>query len=442
MRRVLDPLTRRGKALVVAGLLALLTAWLIGARDLLRLSVLLLLLPAMSAVLVARTRYRLACARGMSPARVPVGTTATSVVRLENVSRLPSGVLMVEDTVPAALGPAPRFVVDRLEPGGAREVTTPVEGVVRGRWTVGPVRVRLVDPFGLCATSRAFTATDQLVVTPHVHPLPVLRLGGTWTGLGESRHRSLADTGDDDVVPREYRTGDDLRRVHWRATARAGELMVRREERPWGSRATVLLDLRRRGHAGSGPTSSLEIAVSAAASIALHLSRHGYSVRVVDIDGEDLVPDLTAGDVEGLLLDSLAAVTATESLSVAAHGASLRRALGDGLLVAVVGRLDGPDSERVARIRHGAATGLAIVLDAAGWGGAYGSVLSPDAIAEGAVLGGSGWRVSVAGPGTGVVDAWAALSAGASGGAASGRGSRLGTSGPAATVRTAVGGAP
>ncbi len=51
---------------------------------------------------------------------------------------------------------------------------------------------------------------------------------------------------------REYRLGDDLRRVHWASTARTGDLMVRREEQPWQSRATVLLDTRRMAHAGIG----------------------------------------------------------------------------------------------------------------------------------------------------------------------------------------------
>ena len=47
---------------------------------------------------------------------------------------------------------------------------------------------------------------------------------------------------------REYRYGDDLRKVHWRATARTGQLMVRLEERPWRAQATLLLDTRARAH--------------------------------------------------------------------------------------------------------------------------------------------------------------------------------------------------
>jgi len=96
--------------------------------------------------------------------------------------------------------------------------------------------LRFADLFGLVELTRSFTTTDALVVTPTVTPLPAIRLGGDWAGGGDSRARSISTMGEDDVTTREYRHGDDLRRVHWRSTARYGELMVRREEQPWQNR--------------------------------------------------------------------------------------------------------------------------------------------------------------------------------------------------------------
>ena len=126
-----------------------------------------------------------------------------------------------------------------------------------------------------------------LTVTPRTVPLPPIPLGGAWTGSGDNRPRAFATGSAEDVTVREYRRGDDLRRVHWRSSARVGELMVRREEQPWQSRATLFLDNRLRAHRGQGIASSLEAAVSAAASIAVHLSQRGFTVRLVTATGED-----------------------------------------------------------------------------------------------------------------------------------------------------------
>ncbi len=73
------------------------------------------------------------------------------------------------------------------------------------------------------------------------------------------------------MIPRGYRYGDDLRRVHWRSTARYGELMVRREEQPQRARCTVLLDTRVVAYEGAGPDSAFEWAVSGAASVLVHM---------------------------------------------------------------------------------------------------------------------------------------------------------------------------
>ena len=123
------------------------------------------------------------------------------------------------------------------------------------------------------------------MVTPRVVPLPPVPLSGVWTGSGDNRPRAFASGSAEDVTVREYRRGDDLRRVHWRSSAHAGELMVRREEQPWQSRATLFVDNRKIAHRGTGAASSLEHAVSIAASVAVHLVQRGFSVRLVTAAG-------------------------------------------------------------------------------------------------------------------------------------------------------------
>src|SRR3978361_1914838 len=100
---------------------------------------------------------------------------------------------------------------------------------VRGRYGIGPLNVRLSDPFGFVELNRAFTSRATLVVTQAITALPATRLSGDWTGTGENRPRAFASAGTEDVMVREYRLGDDLRRIHWPSTARAARPMGRRQ---------------------------------------------------------------------------------------------------------------------------------------------------------------------------------------------------------------------
>jgi uncharacterized protein (DUF58 family) len=241
MRPALRTLTVRGRCVLAAGFAAAVSGIILQERDLLRVAILLISLPLLATALAARTRFRLRVVRRLEPARVGTGEQAAVVVRLENISRIPTGLLLVEDTVPYQLGGRPRIVLDRLRPNQPVDISYPVSGEIRGRYPVGPLTVRMMDPFGLCELPRSFASIDTLVVTPAIRTLPPVRLTGEWVGSGLSTARSIAAAGEDDTATREYRHGDDLRRIHWRTTARRGELTVRHEEQPWQSRGAVLL---------------------------------------------------------------------------------------------------------------------------------------------------------------------------------------------------------
>jgi uncharacterized protein (DUF58 family) len=403
-------LTTRGRGFLAAGVAAAVSSVVLGESDLLRVAVLLAVLPLLSAAAVALTRYRLSCRRTLDPDRLQVGTAAQVRLRLENISRLPTGMMLLEDEVPSVLGTRPRFVLHRLWPHQVSTVTYTVRAEVRGRYPLGPLRVRLTDLFGLCEVEKAFTNSTMLTVTPVVQPLPTARFGGEWTGAGETRQRSAAVHGEDDAATREYRHGDDLRKVHWRSTARVGELMVRREEQPRQSRAAVLLDTRAAAHRGDGAASSLEWAVSAAASVALHLAHGGYTLRLVTDTGTDL--DATTLRDDGVVLDHLAEVRPSRrgGLELAAH--ALRRSggsAGEGLLVAVLGLVDPDEITRLAAVRATGTTCVAILLDASNW-----VTLSPErrAAADAAhdaaahALLRSGWHVLPVRRGTQLPDVW------------------------------------
>jgi uncharacterized protein (DUF58 family) len=314
-------------------------------------------------------------------------------------------------------------MVDHAGRRWVREVTYPVRSDTRGHYEVGPLSVRVSDPFGMIELVRTFSATTRLIVTPVVHPLPSIGTSGEWSGTGDRRPRAFATGTAEDVTVREYRLGDDLRRVHWASTARTGDLMVRREEQPWQSRATVLLDTRRVAHAGNGPSASLEWAVTAASSIAVHLARTGFSVRLLtdhpDVEAATwhdhaLTPQAQAAPV----LDQLSVLTpsAHTRLSEATQAVSRQ----PGLLVALLGRLDARDVLDMSRGLPPGTRGVAVLLDTEAWQGAPGRPGGRDGAPpqrvpgqpvhqHAAMLSTAGWTTVTAGPGDGITDIWQRL---------------------------------
>jgi uncharacterized protein (DUF58 family) len=397
MRALFGALTTRGRSFVAAGFAAAACGLLIPEPDLLRIGVLLVLLPLLSAFAASRARYRLSCTRRADPARVQAGQPAELTVKLSNVSRLRTGLLLAEDTLPYSLGSRPRFVLDGLRAGGSRSLRYQVRSDSRGKYTVGPLQVRVADSFGLIAITRAFSSTSTLTVTPRIVPLARPPVGGNWLGDSEQGRRSIAATGEDDNATRPYQTGDGLHRVHWRSTARYGELMVRREEQHWRNTASLFLDTRRTAFPAAA---GFELAVTAAASIGVQLSGEGMDARLVTDAGE--VP--RQGTFRDTLLDTLAVIRPSRSPGLGTGIEALTTA--GGQIVAVLGVLTAEEARQLAAARRGTAPALALILADGGAGAA-------------------GTRVAGAGVGTGA-------STGAGVGAGAGRGtgtSRMGTAG-------------
>jgi uncharacterized protein (DUF58 family) len=411
MREALQGLTTRGRCFAYAGLACALCGILLGRHDFVGIGFFLIALSVGAAASVHRTRYRLTCRRVIEPARIQAGEAGRVVIRLHNVSRLPTGVMLVEDTLPYTLGARPRFVLNRLEAQGAREVAYTLRSDVRGRYAVGPVTMRMADPLGLCEVTQAFTSTDTLVVTPQVWELPPIRLGSGTGGSGESRLRAAATSGEDDLGTREYRHGDDLRRIHWRSTARAGELMVRREEQPWQSHALLVLDNRLHAHHGDGPGSSFEYACSAAASVGVQLLRNNFTVLMDRGNGAALVSGTELGD--GRLLDELAVAELEEHTELPGRtvpGTPRHLPRAGGVVIAVLGALTIEDAEAVVRAHRGGGQRIAIVLDTLSWSASprhpAGRPEDAESSAGPRILQAAGWRVLPISAGASLADTW------------------------------------
>lgn len=291
----------RGWGLLAAGAGSLLAAQVLGRRDLLALALLLLVLPLLSLAGTRVLKPRFQVYREFSPA--PVETSATTTVRLA-VARTGqgSGRALMEEQLPSRFGQSPVFRFPARTAGaGPSRYEYQLRSAKRGQFLIGPVTAEFSDPFGLSVHRHAIDDGDVLTVTPAAVDLPVTGLAGARGLDGVTATRIRANPSDDDVMTREYRHGDPMRRVHWAATARHGSLMVRQEESVTTPEATMILDhrfpaySRGTGYVSGGAAADgqelatsdeFEWAVTAAISISTHLGERNYALRCLDPAGE------------------------------------------------------------------------------------------------------------------------------------------------------------
>ena len=412
-------LTTRGSALLTASITAAICGVALGQRDLVRVAFLLMAAPLVASIVVSRSRLSVSCQRIVPSERVPPGTPVMIQLTLQNQSMLATGSLMLEDALPAPLTQRARFTLDSLRGREQRSLAYRLPFAGRGRYQVGPLRMRLADPFGLVERTRSFRSVSTVVVLPAVEPLPQSQLPGAWNSSHQSHSHSVGSLGSDDASIREYRYGDDLRKVHWRSTARHGTVMVRQEERPWHARTVVLLDTRAAAHrrasgqtaeidAGADPRelSSFEWAVSAAASITVLLRSKG---REVDFVAGSLP---TAVGNPHDLLDRLSDLdTGSETdLRVDVHRADgLDR---DGTLFAVLGTLDASSLRLLTQERRSPGSAVALLMDTWSWTDTPESARPRERASyelARVTLTGAGWRVVVVRCGDSLEEVWNSL---------------------------------
>jgi uncharacterized protein (DUF58 family) len=396
LRGALSGLTTRGRCLLAAGLAAALCSVVLNERDLLRVSVFVVALPILVCLLTAVARVGLHAQRQINPVRTPVGGRAEVTLHITSTGRLPTGGLLVSDGVPYSLGGKPRFVIEHLPRHTGTRLRYHVQPVLRGIQQLGPLKATITDPFGLAEFERE-PRVVKLVGVP----------GGSGLGSGDDGSVRLnAGQGEDDAIVRPYRQGDDLRKVHWRSTAKRDEMMVRVEERPWRGGTTVLLDHRAGAHRGTGANSSLEWAVSFAASVCLHLHRYGQRIKLVTESGGLIVRDQGDGTHnDHAVLDALAALQATPTTSMDSAGDP-----GGGQeLIAILGATTPESLSQLVGHRSRGTRSLAVLLDTSAWASPGEGETSTDIDGATALLRGAGWGVTVARPNTPMAATWAML---------------------------------
>ncbi|WP_350349632.1 DUF58 domain-containing protein [Agromyces sp. G08B096] len=316
-------------ALLVVGVVLLaITLWF-DLRDVMLLAFIAIAVPLVALVFVGFGAPRLGVQRTFAPPVVRAGGATRVSLTVQNRSKRALDGASWRDSAPAGLTTPGEAVLPAL---GAWEHVLPrgddtarleyrLHTVQRGVFDVGPLRVTTTDPFGLACVTRPVGTAHELIVTPAVTPLdPVIGTAAAVDGVLHGLQRRTHPNSDE-FIAREYRHGDPLRRVHWPATARRGELMVRDEEQRGDPEARLILDTTLSGRSdravarfGDDPRHfGFELAVEIAASIGVHLLERGFRLRGDRLDDpargplSDAAPDgyrMPGGD--RILLEDLA----------------------------------------------------------------------------------------------------------------------------------------
>lgn len=268
-------LTRHGWATVGAAVAAFVVGRLFGLIELYVVGTALAVVLLVSVLLVNRSLPPLQVRRIARPSMVSVGEPARVDIQVANPSHRSAPRLRLWEPV-GDRGGAPMQLAP-LPPGAAVSAAYRVPSSRRGVLRIGPLRAERTDPLGLCQRTEVLAGSGEVLVVPERIPLAFPGLSSSGR-LGEHlRMKSWGQTGSEFHSQREYVPGDDLRRINWKSSARAGELIVRETAVDGVQRCVVVLDTLASQYDDDG----FERAVVAAASVVAGAVAMGIATRLV-----------------------------------------------------------------------------------------------------------------------------------------------------------------
>ena len=282
--------------------------------------------------------------RRSMPAEAAEGETVPVKLTVANPGRFGRFLFRLEDRLPEWLASGrPGGVVQRLMGGEQETLAYSLRPTRRGVYQVGPVALTTTDPAGLFRFGRHAGEAAELVVYPAPVPVPEVRVGGDPTVGGREPTRRPAQDGTDFHSVREYMPGDDLRRIHWKSTARLGVFNVLEFEQSLSGGVTVVLDLDPAGDLGEGRRNTLEYAVKLAAGVVQQALMRGVVCRFVAQGEQDRSVRAVRGRADiATVMDALARVQADGPRPVSEVAAAATERLRPGATVVVITAVPDP----------------------------------------------------------------------------------------------------
>ncbi|MBC6460416.1 DUF58 domain-containing protein, partial [Actinomadura sp. HBU206391] len=331
-------LTPLGRGTAAASVLLYAAGWWLGYPEPAALAVVGLAAVA-GALLWTLPRPALEIGREIAPLKVARGRPAAGVLHVTNTGRAIRAGLRASD---AAGATTVEVAIPRLPSGGVRTVTYRLPTDRRGEIPVGPLRLIRADPLGLARRVREYGRPQTLLVHPCTTVLALMPSGRAHHLEGPTTDRAPAGTVTFHAL-REYVRGDDLRHIHWKSSARTGTLMVRQLVDASLPNTTIVIEARPGAYRDPD---DFELAVDAAASIAVGACRANFPVRI--LTGAGPVAETRGGpDDAEAVLDRLARVTLAEGPGSTVD--VVRRVRSGGSLIVLTP--GGADLSRITTVR-------------------------------------------------------------------------------------------
>jgi len=175
------------------------------------------------------------------PTTAVEGAEVKVEVRVENTADTGAPIVVVEDRPPKRLRPPPRAWYRASLPAGSHAVGSWTAKPAPGYHLLDTITVSAGDPFWLFYATRDYKVPSSIAATPL--SLEELAAATTPLGLAEAHHLVGGGASPEFHTLRSYQPGDDVRLIHWPATARAREPIVREGLVEAGERIAVFLDL-------------------------------------------------------------------------------------------------------------------------------------------------------------------------------------------------------
>src|SRR6187399_168613 len=299
---------RRLQALAIATILVI-AAFSSGLDFLFYLLYLAILVIGGSYVLVRLGLTDLEAGYAVSQLHGHVGDRMRVTYTLRNASRIPKLWLEIHNptTLPGGLPGRAITLAGRTERSWL--IRAPLSR--RGHFRVEPLHIRTGDPFGFFEASATVGQGISIVVYPRIEPLPRWRLpAAALEGSHASPVRTLQTTPMATSV-RPYAPGDAMNRIHWKTTARHGEIQVKEVDLEQTADAWIILDLQRAVQAGRGDESTSEAAIRVAAAVADKALQENRAVGLtVNVGRTAFLPPDRGGRQHLKIMQLLAAVEA------------------------------------------------------------------------------------------------------------------------------------